>query len=208
MIVFAGSWLVQGCGTNDAKAVTGFADEYKRTVEAQENTIAASYPYQLSETPESRPIRQAFERIRTRSWSAADLEEALTAERELGWYIDHFEGEVESLRMRTAELSAPANSIRDEEIRAAAVNVGEQFFAVLINVERLVSAQRDNSTHVSNFLTSLLRRDRSFPPRAELEATSSRLSQLRESMLRMMNLHQVAFEKFKDIVGKRLGMKL
>ena len=195
--------LAQGCGQRDAGRVTAFNEQYAKTVEMLERTVAASYPYQLAETPESEIVNRVFARIRARSASRADFEEALQAERERGWYLDHFAAEVEAFRAAIAELSRHAGAIGGTEMRDAAAEVARRFAASLESAGGLLAAQRARSQHVVVFFTEIISRERRFPALSEMEATGEQMQRLRESMLQRMREHEAAFGKFQDLAVAR-----
>jgi hypothetical protein len=200
--VFGLATLLQGCGQHDAERIRNFTEQYSNTVEMQERAVAASYPYQLAETPETEAISRVFAKIRTRSASRTDLEEALRAERERRWYIDHFASETEAFRAAVTELRNRASAIGEGQIREAAAVVCQQFAATLESIASLLGAQRVRSGHVTEFLETLITRERRFPPRAELEEIGGQLQQLRRSILRTMKEHEAAFQRFQTLAGR------
>ena len=195
--------LAQGCGQRDAEKVAAFNEQYAATVELLEKTVAASYPYQLAETPESETVNRVFAKIRTRSASRSDFEEALAAERERGWYLDHFAAEIEAFRVGIAELDRRAGAIGQTEMREAAEGVSERFSAALESASGLLAAQRARSQHVVVFFTEIISRERRFPALSEMAATGEQMQRLRESMLQNMHGHQAAFGKFQDLAVAR-----
>jgi len=195
--------LAQGCGQRDAGRVTAFNEQYAATVELLERAVAASYPYQLAETPESETVNRVFAKIRTRSASRADFEEALAAERERGWYLDHFAAEVEAFQAAIAELSRRADAIGEAEMREAAAGVCRGFAASLENASGLLAAQRARSQQVTVFFTEIISRERRFPALSEMAATGEQMQRLRESMLQRMREHEAAFGKFQDLAVAR-----
>ncbi len=200
--------LAQGCGRRDVERAANFSEQYEETVEMKERAVAASYPYQLSGTPEAETISRVFAKIRTRSASRADLEEALGAERGRSWYVDHFDAEMEAFRTSIADLSSRASAIGDEEIREAAADVCQQFAVTMETAKGLLAAQRERSKHVAGFFATLISRERQFPFRTELEATGDQLRRLRDTMVQVMNEHQAAFGRFQGIVERKLGLEL
>jgi hypothetical protein len=194
--------LMQGCGS-DSERVAAFNEQYAATVELLERTVAASYPYQLAEAPETEIVNRVFARIRTRSASRADFEEALAAERERGWYLDHFASEIEALRAAIAELSRRAGAIGQTEVREAAVEVYRQFAAALESAAGLLAAQRARSQQIVVFFTEIISRERRFPALSEMAATGEQMQRLRESMLQTMHEHRAAFGKFQNLAAAR-----
>jgi hypothetical protein len=194
--------LAQGCGS-DSEKVAAFNEQYAETVEMLERTVAASYPYQLAETPESEIVNRVFARIRTRSASRADFEEALQAERERGWYLDHFSAEIEAFRAALAELDRRAGAIGRTDMREAAAEVSRRFAAARESAAGLLAAQRARSQQIVVFFTEILSRERRFPALSEMEATGERMEQLRESLLQAMREHESAFGRFQTLAVAR-----
>ena len=195
--------LAQGCSQRDAGRITAFNEQYAETVEMLERTVAASYPYQLAETPESETVNRVFAKIRTRSASRADFEEALAAERERGWYLDHFAAEVEAFRGAIAELSRRAGAIGGTEMREAAAEVARRFAVSLESAGGLLAAQRARSQQVTLFFTEIISRERRFPALSEMAATGEQMQRLRDNMLQRMREHEAAFGKFQGLVVAR-----
>ena len=113
---------------------------------------------------------------------------------------------IEAFRRSTAELRSHAGASGDGEIREAAADVCQQFATTLESASGLLAAQRKRSKHVADFFITLINRERRFHGRCELEATSDQLRRLRESMLRTMNEHEVAFARFHAIVKRSSGL--
>ncbi len=197
--------LLQGCAKRDETTVKAFNDQYQRALETEQQALAASYVYQLEETPESEAIRRVMKNIR--GASAADLQKALESERDRARYIDAFEEDIGSLRTSLSELSSRANAIRDEEIRAAALDVYKQFAETFDSANSLAATQRDRSKFVQHFLTSVIER-RPLPSLSEIDAINNQLQQHRERMLQIANRHELAFGTFKGVAERKLGLKL
>jgi hypothetical protein len=200
--------LSHGCSRQDAASVIAFGEQYVQVVELQERAIAASYPYQLAATPETRAVNDVFAKIRTRSASRSDFENALQAEHERGWYLDHFQGEVEKFRAAVAELRTRAAAINDGELRRIADDICRRFTATLDSTAGLLDAQRERSRHVVVFFTEILSRERRFPRLTDLQATGEQLDKLRETMIQAMKEPGAAFERFRSLVESKLGLQL
>jgi hypothetical protein len=192
----------------DSGAVLSFAEQYRVTAEAAEKAIAASYPYQLADIPEAQTISRVMAKIGTRSATPADLTDALKAEEARVWFLDHFDGEVQAFRTAVAESARRAEAIGNSEIRAAANGVCEELAALLRLSEALLSAQRERSGYLRQFLTSLANRERRWASLSEMSQTNNDLIQLREGLVKRMDGHRDAYRGFLDAVSKKLGISL
>jgi hypothetical protein len=205
LFLLIGAATSLSCAADDSAAITAFAKQYAVTAEAAEKAVAASYPYQLSDLPEAQTISRVMAKIGARAATPADLQEALKAEEGRAWFVDHFSVEVEALRSHLAQLTLHGDAVADGEIRVAAQNVCERFDTLLGLTEGLLSAQRERSRHLRQFLTSLANRERRFPSLAEMEGTNSELVRLRDRLTESVAEHEAAFEAFQTTSERTLA---
>jgi hypothetical protein len=176
--------LSTGCNT-DETSISRFDSLRAQADQAATKMCAASYLYRLNITPEEQEMQRLIRKLQrsgSRALSAAEVGQGVALEQSRRErYIEPFRSEIEALRGITAQLTESAHTLRDAELRAAALKISAHHSRLLDLCSSIAAAQATRSELTERFLQALMERRPVGLP-TELEAADAEASKKRREM--------------------------
>jgi hypothetical protein len=171
---------------------------------------ARSLLYRLDITPEEQEMQRLFTKVGSQSASPAELTHGLEIEETRRQdYIDAFDSEIEKVRSLTVELTQTAHTLRDPELRRAALKVCAHYDRLTEICFALAAAQRTRSVWTTAFLKALVERSATrrpvsgLPRRSELHRADEEAAQRRREMEMLYPQESTVYAEFKGIRQRR-----
>lgn len=141
--------------TNDKPTVDSFLSQQKQVSEACTTAAADTYLYLV--TPQQQEMGRILVKVSANNYTINDIQRGLAVEIDRrAKVLDKTSKAIKDASQSVTKLTELANSIKDSEIRIAAVAIAKNYDEMLAASDKIIIAQNQRSAAVEQFLNFLL----------------------------------------------------